>query len=83
MAKKVKFELNRAGVRQLMRSKEAMDVCSRYANGARGRLGDGYQVSTRTGQNRVNAEVAAVTYQARKENLQNNSILKALGSGKE
>lgn len=83
MAKQIKFELNRAGVRELLRSREAMAVCSRYANSARGRLGEGYEVSTHTGQNRVNAEVAAVTYQARKENLQNNTILKALGGGKE
>lgn len=75
---KVKFELNREGVRDLLRSKEMMDVCQEYANNALGKLGDGYEVTTHTGTNRVNAEVAAVTYAAKKENLSDNSIIKAV-----
>lgn len=74
----VKFKLNRAGVRELLRSGEMMAICSSYANAALGRLGDGYEVSTYTGKNRVNAEVKAVTYKARAENLRDNSILKAV-----
>lgn len=74
----VKFELNREGVRELLRSSEMMDICKSYADKARGSLGEGYEVTTKTGKNRVNAEVAAVTYQARRENSENNTILKAL-----
>lgn len=76
---KFKFELNRSGVRELLRSGEMMAICASYANGAAAQLGSGYEVTTRTGKNRVNAEVAAVTYKARKENLEKNSILKAIG----
>ena len=76
---KVKFELNRSGVRELLRSPEMMAVCQGYANRALGSLGKGYEVSTMTGRNRVNAEVRAETFEARKENLKNNTILKALG----
>lgn len=75
---KVRFELNREGVRELLRSKEMMDVCQEYANNALGKLGDGYEVTTHTGTNRVNAEVAAVTAAAKKENLSDNSIIKAV-----
>lgn len=75
---KVKFELNREGVRDLLRSKEMMDVCQEYANNALGKLGDGYEVTTHTGTNRVNAQVAAVTYAAKKENLSDNTIIKAV-----
>lgn len=75
---KLKFELNRDGVRNLLRSKEMMDICSEYANNALGRLGDGYEVSTYSGKNRVNAEVYAETYAAKKENLKSNTILKAV-----
>lgn len=75
---KVKFELNREGVRELLRSKEMMDVCQEYANNALGKLGDGYEVTTHTGSNRVNAQVAAVTYAAKKENLSDNTIIKAV-----
>ena len=80
MANRVKIELNRAGVRELMRSQEMMDVCEGYANRAAGMLGEGYEVSTHVGTNRVNASVAAITYAAKKDNLKNNSILKAIGS---
>lgn len=75
---KVKFELNRAGVRELLRSKEMMDICSEYANDAVGRLGNGYEVTTHTGVNRVNAEVSAETFAAKRDNLKNNSIIKAV-----
>ncbi len=75
---KVKFELNREGVRDLLRSKEMMNVCQEYANNALGKLGDGYEVTTHTGTNRVNAQVAAVTYEAKKENLSDNTIIKAV-----
>lgn len=76
---KVRFELNRNGVRDLLRSPEMMAVCQQYANRALSSLGPGYEVNTMTGRNRVNAEVQAVTYAARKENLKDNTILKALG----
>lgn len=75
---KVKFELNREGVRDLLRSKEMMNVCQEYANNALGKLGNGYEVTTHTGTNRVNAQVAAVTYAAKKENLSDNTIIKAV-----
>lgn len=76
---KVKFELNSEGVKDLMRSAEMMAVCKSYADKAVGSLGAGYSVNTFTGSGRVNAEVKADTYEARKENLENNSILKSLG----
>ena len=75
---KVRVELNREGVRELLRSQEMMNICSEYANNALNKLGDGYEVTTHTGSNRVNAEVAAVTYAAKSENLKNNSIVKAV-----
>lgn len=75
---KFKFELNGAGVRELMQSPEMMSICKEYADSALSRLGNGYQVTTMVGKTRVNAQVAAVTYQARKENSETNSILKAV-----
>lgn len=73
-----KFVLNREGVRDLLRSKEMMDICSDYANSALGRLGSGYEVTTHKGANRVNAQVAAETFAAKRENLKSNTILKAV-----
>lgn len=78
MSQTIKFELDRSGVRELLRSDEMMEICREYADKAADRLGDGYEVSEYTGRNRVNASVAAVSGKARKENSDNNTILKAV-----
>lgn len=74
----IKFELNKDGVRELLQSDEMMSVCLEYANNAMNSLGSGYEVTSVVGSNRVNAEVAAVSYSAKKDNSENNSILKAI-----
>ena len=76
---KVKFELNRAGVRELLRSQEALNVCRSYASAVRSRAGEGYEVDTYVGRNRANASVYAATYEARQDNYENNTLLKARG----
>lgn len=73
----VKFKLDKAGVRQLLQSSEMASVCKGYADGIRSRCGDGYEVSTYTGKTRVNASVFAATPDARRDNAQNNTLLKA------
>lgn len=77
---KIKFELNRAGVRDLMLSNEMLAVCNKYASNALASLGEGYETNDYRGKTRVNVEVCAVTYQAKKENLEYNTILKAVQS---
>lgn len=76
---KVNFKLNRAGVRELLRSQEAMNVCRTYAGAVRNRAGEGYEVDTYVGRNRANASVYAATYKARQDNYENNTLLKARG----
>lgn len=76
---RVDFKLNRAGVRELLRSGEAMSACRTYAEAVRNRAGAGYEVSTYTGKNRVNASVSAATYEASKDNYEHNTLLKARG----
>lgn len=73
---KTRFELNRQGVRELMRSKEMEEIVSNHAKSAQTRLGSGYSTDTYTGNNRVNAMVFAETAEAQKDNLENNSLLK-------
>ena len=65
---KVKFKLNRAGVRELMKSQEMLDICTEYATDIRNRAGDGYEVSQYKGKNRANASVFAATKEASKDN---------------
>jgi hypothetical protein len=78
---KVDFKLNSAGVRDLLRSQEAMAACKTYADAVLSRAGEGYEVTTYVGVNRVNASVHAETFEARKDNAENNTLLKALGGG--
>lgn len=75
---KFKFVLNRTGVRQLMQSEEMQNILKEKADASLNRLGNGYKNDIRIGKNRANAMVWAETYQAKKENLENNSILKAV-----
>ena len=75
---KVKITLNKSGVRKLLRSQEMMNICTKLAYEAKNRLGDGYKVTYQTGKNRVNASIIAVTPKARKEKMEDQSILKAL-----
>lgn len=75
----VKFKLNKKGVRQLLQSQEMLNVVTEYANGIQQRAGDGYEVSTYApGKTRVNASVHATTRKAIKDNLENNTLLKAV-----
>lgn len=74
----VKVVLNSAGVRELLRSNEMMSICKEQADKALSRLGPGYEVTTHTGTTRVNASIGAVSYEAMRDNMENNSILKAL-----
>ena len=78
MGKKVEVKLNRSGVRQLLRSDEMLQACKDQAFSARSRLGDGYEVTFRKGKNRANAEIAAVSPKAVKENKKHNTLLKGV-----
>ena len=77
MANTFKFVLNRSGVRDLLKSKEALQVCEEYASNALAKLGEGYTSDSMI-KNRANATVYADTYQAKAENKEHNTILKAL-----
>lgn len=74
----IKFKLNRKGVSELMKSAEMQEVLKDYATGIRNRCGEGYEQDIRVGKNRANAMVSASTYQAKADNLRNNTILKAV-----
>ena len=76
---KVVVELNRAGVRELLQSSEMMAVCAEYASAIAARAGAGYETSRHTGKNRVNVSVYTATKEAQKDNLENNTLLKARG----
>lgn len=74
MSDKFKFKLNYAGVGQLLKSEEMTSVLKSYADQASARAGDGYDVYV--GRTRVNVSVASE--EAAQDNLENNTLLKAV-----
>lgn len=74
----MKFKLNRSGVASLMKSEAMQGVLEEKATAIRYRAGEGYKQDTFVGKTRANAMVYADTYQAKKDNMKNNTLLKAV-----
>lgn len=72
------FKLNKAGVRELLKSKEMQKVLKEKADGIKARCGDGYEQDMMVGKNRAKAMVWADTPKAISDNSENNTILKAV-----
>jgi phage-related protein len=77
MAKSI-FKLNYKGVGELMKSEAMQSVLNEYATNIKNRCGDGYEQDIYVGKNRANAMVKATTFKAKKDNMDNNTILKAV-----
>lgn len=75
----VKIELNSAGIQELLKSPEIKGYCEELAHGVASRAGSGYEVDSMVGKTRANAMVKAATFKAYRDNLENNTLLKALG----
>ena len=71
-----KFELNREGVAELMRSAEMQAILIERAKDIKDRAGDGYDVHV--GPHRANVSVMTGTVAAAQDNLDNNTLLKAV-----
>lgn len=76
-----RFERNHQGVRELLQSAWIMAVCREKAEEIASGLGEGYEVSTRVGQNRAIASISAVSPKARAENLKHNTLVRAISGG--
>ena len=72
------FVLNRNAVADLMKSEAMQAMLAKHADDIRGRAGPGYGQDTHVGKNRANAMVFADTYEAKRDNLKNNTLLKAV-----
>lgn len=77
MSNQVEFELDRSGVAELLHSEELKVVLE--AEARRRNPGSGYEVSTFNAGTRVVAKIQASTHAAIRDNLKNNTLLKALG----
>ena len=74
----LKIELDRAGVRELLRSEEMRAACEEQGQRILGNLGPGYEKDSFVGKNRVNVEVRTADMVGIMDNLNNNSLLKAI-----
>lgn len=75
----VRVQLRHAGVRELLRSPELMAECKRHADAIAARAGDGFEVITDVGRNRVRATVQTVTSEARVRQATDHVLERALG----
>ena len=79
---KVRFKKNSAGIREMLQSPEAESLVMEYATAIQSRAGDGYEASVIIGKYRARASVFAATPEARRDNYENNTLLKARGGVK-
>lgn len=79
---KVRIELSDSGIRALLKSKEMSDHCAKIAHDTAQRAGDGYTTDTKQMSTRVIASVFTDTNEAYYDNLENNTLLKAIGGNK-
>lgn len=75
---KIKFEIISKGIVSLLKSNEMGDTLMIHADKIKGNLGAGYSAQKVMSSDRVKVFVKANSKKAQKDNLKNNSLLKAL-----
>lgn len=75
----VKVELNSEGIRTLLKGSEVEQMMGDHAAKVADRAGSGYRHDTKQMSGRVIASAYADTEEARKDSMDNNTLLKALG----
>lgn len=77
MSKEIRIELNRSGVGQLLRSQDVADYLMGAGAGVASAAGEEYEVMQ--GFDRVSVIVKPTTKRAAQDNLERNTLLKAVG----
>ena len=78
MSKEFKFELNRAGVGELLKGEAIQGILKEHASEIQSRAGVGYSSDSYVGATRANAMVFPDSPEAYFRNLKNNNLLKAI-----
>lgn len=78
MSNKIKVKLNRDGVRELLRSSEMQSICMENARMIQQRAGADYEASERNYPERSGAAVYPANDKGYYDNLQNNTLLRAM-----
>lgn len=77
----MKIELNSEGIQALLHSQELSDGMLTIAEGIVMAAGDGYEVDLYNAGTRNIVGISTATQEAYKDNLENNTLLTALGEG--
>ena len=75
----IKVELNHEAVGELLKSSEMQELIKSYADEIAKRAGEGYESDTYNAGSRVIASAYTETEEAMEDNLENNTLLKAMG----
>ena len=75
----IKVELNHEAVGELLKSSEMQELVKSYADEIAERAGEGYASDTYSAGSRVIASAYTETEEAMEDNLENNTLLKAMG----
>lgn len=80
MAEEIKFELNLRGLNELMKSAAMQAHLTQAGNAVAAAAGDGYEARTHLADYVAITNVYPATREAARENYEDNTLLKALGS---
>ena len=75
---KLKIVLNSSEIRKFLKSQEVADCVLDTALEVAGRAGEGYSTDVYNASSRVISSVYAETAKAKKDNMKNNTLLKAV-----
>lgn len=82
MSRQVKVWFDKPDVsNQLLKSPEMQALVREHAEAIAGRAGEGYEVVVKTGKNRCYANIITATTEARRDNTENNTLLRAVNHG--
>lgn len=79
MASKMVFKYSRKGFNELRRSPEMLAICQEYADQVRRQAGKDYGTERRRYRSRCGVVIAPISQDGVRDNLKNNTLLKALG----
>ena len=79
---KVRFELNREGVRELLKSSEMENILDDYASAVVNNAGEGFKKEFYSGTNRNSYTIVPGNADAHFKNIRENTLIKALGAVK-
>lgn len=72
------IELHDDGIQELLKSSEMMGELKKHGRSVLSSAGEGYAMDEHIGKTRGNVSIYAATKEAYKDNLENNTLLKAV-----